>query len=437
MERLPRLLLGGGLAVALASSSAAALPAAAAVPGGAPVSGPTTGPTTGPVTGPTTGPVTGPVTARTGASAAVSVPPGIRGLDVSSHQPGVSWPTVYRDGARFAYVKATESTTYRNPRYAEQYQGAREAGLIRGAYHFALPHKSGGAAQADHFFRNGGDWTPDGWTLPGVLDIEFNPYQSSNGLDMCYDLSPARMTAWIRDFSDRYLALAGRRPAVYTNTYWWQTCTGGSAAFGDHPLWLARYSSAVGALPAGWTAHTIWQHADSGLFPGDQNVFNGTYEQLKQLATGRSTVGPVKEPVKEPVTTPGAAPVKAPATAPVKAPVKAPARTAARAATRVSSLNAGPEPVRKGRRLTVSGTLRLSAGTRRAVAGQRVLIRFRPRGSAVWRTAGTAVTAADGTFRRTFRAAGDGHWQAAYSGDALRLASRSGSDYVDVRTGRW
>ncbi|GAT68478.1 lysozyme [Planomonospora sphaerica] len=384
MKRLPRLLLSGGLAVALASCTTA-LPAAAAAP----------------------------------------VPPGVRGLDVSSHQPGVSWPAVYRDGARFAYVKATESTTYRNPRYAEQYQGARQAGLIRGAYHFALPHKSGGAAQADYFFRNGGGWTSDGWTLPGVLDIEFNPYQSSNGLDICYGLSPARMVSWIRDFSDRYLALAGRRPAVYTNTYWWQTCTGGSAAFGDHPLWLARYASAVGALPAGWTTHAIWQHADSGVFPGDQNVFNGTYEQLKLLAAGRSAAAPVKAPVNVPV---DASP---------KVSVKAPARKPTRAATRVSSLNAGPEPAGKGRKLTVSGTLRLATGTRRAVAGQRVLIRFRPRGSTVWRTAGTAVTASGGTFRRTFRAAGDGTWQAVYNGDALRLAARSGSDYVDVRTGRW
>jgi GH25 family lysozyme M1 (1,4-beta-N-acetylmuramidase) len=405
MERLPRLLLGGGLAVALASSTATP-PAAAAVPGDAPA----TARTTGPAALQGTGPVAAQTGRRTGAPvAAASVPPGIRGLDVSSHQPGVSWPVVYRDGARFAYVKATESTTYRNPRYAEQYQGARQAGLIRGAYHFALPHKSGGAAQADYFFRNGGGWTSDGWTLPGVLDIEFNPYESSNGLDECYDLSPAQMTAWIRDFSDRYLALAGRRPAVYTNTYWWQTCTGGSAAFADHPLWLARYSSAIGALPAGWKAHAIWQHADSGVFPGDQNVFNGTYEQLKLLATGRSAAAPVQAPV----------------------------RKAARAATGVSSLNAGPEPVRRGRNLTVSGTLRLAAGTRRAVAGQRVLIRFRPRGSTVWRTAGTAVTSSGGTFRRTFRAAGDGHWQAVYNGDASRLAARSGSDYVDVRTGRW
>ncbi|WP_068922361.1 lysozyme [Planobispora rosea] len=338
-----------------------------------------------------------------GPALAASAPTGLQGLDVSSYQPNVSWPSVYRAGGRFAYVKATESTTYRNPYFAAQYGGSRQAGLIRGAYHFALPHKSSGAAQAEYFVRNGGGWTADGWTLPGALDIEFNPYSSSNGLNTCYGLSPAQMTAWIRDFSDRYLQLTGRRPTVYTNTHWWQTCTGGSAAFGDHPLWLARYSSSVGTLPSGWTRHAIWQYASSGAFPGDQNLFNGTYEQLKQLATGQGG-GSV------------------------------PAGSTSKTATRVSFVNTVREPVRRGRSLKIVGTLsQYVSGTRKAAAGQRVTVRFKPRGSSAWKTAGTATTAANGTFRKTFKASGDGSWQVVYAGDSRRLPTRSGVDYVDVR----
>ena len=29
----------------------------------------------------------------------------------------------------------------------------------------------------------------------------------------------------------------------------------------------------------------MWQYADSGTFPGDQDRFNGTYTQLQVLAT--------------------------------------------------------------------------------------------------------------------------------------------------------
>lgn len=60
-----------------------------------------------------------------------------KGHDVSSHQKNVNWSKAKSKGAEFAYVKATESHTYRNPYYGQQYHGARNAGLVRGAYHFA------------------------------------------------------------------------------------------------------------------------------------------------------------------------------------------------------------------------------------------------------------------------------------------------------------
>ncbi len=204
------------------------------------------------------------------------------GHDVSGWQGDVDWPAAAKTGAKFVYVKATEGTGYRSPRFAQQYNGSYETGLIRGAYHFARPDVSGGAAQADYFVNHGGGWSADGKTLPGALDVEYNPYGET-----CYDKSPAEMTAWIQAFSDRYHELTGRHPTIYTSTNWWKTCTGNSDAFGStNPLWLARYAPEIGALPAGWPTQTIWQWADAGSLPGDQNYFNGSQERLQKLATG-------------------------------------------------------------------------------------------------------------------------------------------------------
>lgn len=50
--------------------------------------------------------------------------------------------------------------------------GATNAGLIRGAYHFAHPDTSTGAAQATFFAAHGGGWSADGITLPGAIDLE-------------------------------------------------------------------------------------------------------------------------------------------------------------------------------------------------------------------------------------------------------------------------
>ncbi|MFI8994419.1 lysozyme [Streptomyces sp. NPDC053542] len=207
---------------------------------------------------------------------------GVAGMDVSSHQGNVNWAAAWNAGARFAIVKATEGTGYRNPKYGQQYGGSYHAGMIRGAYHFALPNTSSGAAQANYFVDNGGGWKADGRTLPPALDIEYNPYGAT-----CFGLSRAAMNAWIRDFSATVHARTGRYPMIYTATNWWRQCVGDSGSFGmKHPLWIARYSSSPGPLPAGWAAHTIWQYADRGRFPGDQNVFNGSPAQLRALAKG-------------------------------------------------------------------------------------------------------------------------------------------------------
>lgn len=208
-----------------------------------------------------------------------------KGHDVSSHQKDVDWESARTKGARFVYVKATEATTYRNPHFGRQYDGSRAAGLIRGAYHFALPDRSSGSAQAAYFVRNGGGWRADGWTLPPALDIEYNPYDKRH---KCYGLSKARMVAWIRAFSDEVKRLTGRRPVIYTTTHWWNSCTGGSRDFAaDHPLWVARYDSAApGTLPAGWSFWTIWQYDNGGGLPGDQNLFNGSTDRLRAFAKG-------------------------------------------------------------------------------------------------------------------------------------------------------
>ncbi|KDQ58504.1 glycoside hydrolase family 25 protein [Jaapia argillacea MUCL 33604] len=205
-----------------------------------------------------------------------------QGIDVSSYQPSVDWTTVKANGVQFAYIKATEGTTYTNPDFSSQYIGATDAGLIRGGYHFARPDVSSGATQATYFLANGGGWSADGITLPGALDIEYNPYGAE-----CYGLSTSAMVSWVSDFSNTYYTKTGRYPVIYTTTDWWTTCTGNSAAFGStNPLWIAQYSSTLGTLPAGWPYETFWQYADSGTNPGDQDLFNGDTAGLQRMATG-------------------------------------------------------------------------------------------------------------------------------------------------------
>jgi GH25 family lysozyme M1 (1,4-beta-N-acetylmuramidase) len=204
------------------------------------------------------------------------------GVDVSSHQGNVAWQTLWNSGVKWAYVKATEGTYYKNPYFAQQYNGSYNVGMIRGAYHFATPDTTSGATQANYFVSNGGGWSRDGRTLPGVLDIEWNPYGAQ-----CFGKTQAGMVSWIRDFVNTYKARTGRDAVIYTATSWWKTCTGNSSAFGaTNPLWVARYNSTVGELPAGWGYYTMWQYTSSGPTVGDHDKFNGALDRVVALANG-------------------------------------------------------------------------------------------------------------------------------------------------------
>ncbi len=97
-----------------------------------------------------------------------------------------------------------------------------------------------------------------------MLDIEYNPYGASE----CYGLTPAQMVAWIRDFSNTVHALTTRYPTIYTSADWWNTCTGYNATFGStNPLFIARWASTPGVMPAGWGYQTLWQYNDCRDLP--------------------------------------------------------------------------------------------------------------------------------------------------------------------------
>jgi lysozyme len=74
----------------------------------------------------------------------------VKGVDVSHYQGEIDWLALRKSGVRFAYIKATEGASLRDPRFAENWQRSHDAGIARGAYHYFLLCKSG-AEQAANF----------------------------------------------------------------------------------------------------------------------------------------------------------------------------------------------------------------------------------------------------------------------------------------------
>ncbi|KAF2278712.1 glycoside hydrolase [Westerdykella ornata] len=209
----------------------------------------------------------------------------VQGFDISHWQTSVDFQAAYNDGSRFVIIKATEGRATTDPKYYDYLNDAASVGFVHGAYHFARPGSSNGSTQATFFLANGGRWTADGMTLPGMLDIENNPSGPQ-----CYGLSQSDMVSWIVDFVDTYSGDTDRFPMIYTTNNFWTTCTGNYSGFGHHcPLVLARYAASPGPVPGDWQSYTIWQNSNWYPYGEDSDIFNGDEAALLDLASGTRT----------------------------------------------------------------------------------------------------------------------------------------------------
>jgi lysozyme len=172
------------------------------------------------------------------------------GVDVSHYQGEVNWPAVAGSGVRFAFIKATDGTQDIDPRFAQNWAGARAAGIVRGAYHFFRPVLDA-QRQAAHFASV---VTMDAMALPPALDVEI-----TDGLDR------TALQAGIRTWLETVGAAFGCRPVLYTDPSFWNASV--AADFSDFPLWLACYADPP-EIPASWQAWTFWQHTDAGEVNG-------------------------------------------------------------------------------------------------------------------------------------------------------------------------
>jgi len=192
-----------------------------------------------------------------------SGPAGIEGIDISHHDGTIDWRQVAASGTSFAYVKASEGTTYVDLMYATNRANAEAAGLKVGAFHYAEPDASPGeaAAEADHFVDTAAFKTGE---LVPMLDLEV-----TNGL------SPGVLQAWVATFLDRVYQRTGLHAGVYVSPSFWQTYlndTASIASLGYGVLWIADWTAAptpwVPASDWGGLGWTLWQYSHQAIVAG-------------------------------------------------------------------------------------------------------------------------------------------------------------------------
>lgn len=207
----------------------------------------------------------------------------VHGVDVSRWQGDIDWARLKKQGANFAWIKATDGVDHSDPRFMHNWNAAARAGVPRGAYHFFY-WCSSAEAQADWFIRNvpkakGG--------LPPVLDVEWNHDSRTCRSKPSRD----RVLAKMKVFLDKVEAHYGQKPIIYTAPDFYEDNLQG--AFADYPFWL-RSVAAHPAQVYGDRDFAFWQYSGTGLASGvdnhiDLNVFNGSAAGWKKWV-GRSVV---------------------------------------------------------------------------------------------------------------------------------------------------
>ncbi len=198
----------------------------------------------------------------------------VRGIDISAHQRQIDWGEVAKQKeADFVVIKATEGGDFRDSRFSENWKNAKKVGLARGAYHFFTFCKPG-KIQAQNFIAT----VPvESQTLPPIVDLEFSgncqKHPSASALQ-------EELTEYLQEIQKNYQ----QTPILYVTHEFYDAYL--QNKFTNNPIWISNfYTTPTLSDQRSWT---FWQYSERGKIAGvngliDRNVFNGSYQQFKQL----------------------------------------------------------------------------------------------------------------------------------------------------------
>jgi lysozyme len=198
----------------------------------------------------------------------------IHGIDVSKYQDVINWESVKEMKVNdmqigFAFIKATEGLVNEDALFQRNWRKAKDAGLVRGAYHFFLATKSG-KEQAENFINSVTLLSGD---LPPVLDIE-------QAYGVPGDKLRTRAKEWLQTIEAYYNTV----PIIYTSAEFYRQYL--KDDFDKYPLWVAHYLQKE--RPRIYRDWNFWQHSEGGRVNGivtrvDFDVFNGDSADFRKL----------------------------------------------------------------------------------------------------------------------------------------------------------
>jgi lysozyme len=242
-----------------------------------------------------------------GVASATRLP--IHGIDISRWQSNIDWRAVRAAGTRFVFIKATEGGDHIDPRFRENWNGARAAGIPTGAYHFVYWCRP--AHEQAQWFVQHIPQTRDALTLPPVLDVEWNGHSRTCPRKVSRELAIEKMRLMLRELE----AHTGKRPIIYTDISFHKDVLEGVREFDGYPFWI-RSTAARPEERYHQRRWEFWQYTTTGRVPGiagnvDRNAFYGSEAEFTAWLNGQydiaqrsGYVGAASQPAAQPVAPP-------------------------------------------------------------------------------------------------------------------------------------
>lgn len=196
------------------------------------------------------------------------------GIDVSAYQGEIDWQTLEKQNVSFAFIKATEGSSFVDEKFAFNFENAQKTGLAVGAYHF-FSYDSSGKTQAENFINNVKAFEG---MLPPVVDVEFYGDKEKN-LPQREDVD--------RELKDMLIRLEehyGQKPIIYATEKSYKLFISGD--YNEYDIWIRNVISKPRISDKrDWT---FWQWTNRKKLKGyqgkekyiDVNVFNGSREEF-------------------------------------------------------------------------------------------------------------------------------------------------------------
>ena len=200
----------------------------------------------------------------------------VRGVDVSAYQGDIDWETLAGEDIRFAFLKATEGSTFVDKRFSYNWEQAHKTGLRVGAYHF-LSFDSPGIWQAENYIN---EVSKTENMLPPVVDLEL--YGKYVKAPPSQELTDKILGDFLSAVEEYY----GLRPITYATHTTYDLYL--KDEYKSYDIWI-RNVLFYPYLSDGreWN---FWQYSNRGRLDGyngverfiDLNVFHGTAEEFAE-----------------------------------------------------------------------------------------------------------------------------------------------------------